>query len=79
MAVIKSAGVRASRCPQQAFDLAPHLFDGIEVRRIGRQEEHLRSRLVISARVGSLLWGERLSITTDVARLAAWAPAPPAT
>jgi len=25
--------------PKQRFDLAPHLLDGIEIRRVGRQEE----------------------------------------
>jgi len=42
MAVIKSAGVRASAPRRQTFDFAPHLFNGIEIRRVGWQEKHLR-------------------------------------
>ena len=45
MALTKSAGVRASSGAQQGFDLAPHLFNRIEVRGVCRQEEHLGTGL----------------------------------
>ena len=40
---------------QGGFELAPHLFDGIELRRVGWQEEGHRLRRDINETAGSLL------------------------
>ena len=62
-------GKQCLGCPrfgaaQERFDFAPHLFDRVEVGRVGGQEEDFGARGGVILMVGSLLCGARLSMTT---------------
>src|SRR5215210_2538629 len=53
-----------SGLPEQVLDLGERLLYRIEVRRVGRQVEDLGASPSIISLTVSLLWTERLSITT---------------
>jgi hypothetical protein len=49
---------------QQRLELGEHLFDRVEVRTVGRQEEQLGARCADRSTHRAALWLPRLSITT---------------